>query len=87
MTYHRLFAARHVVIRECKVVDEKRAGHDNGRREQDAQANTSVDDWLILLPRWLAHHCVIDRIDAKRLARGAYNKKSLDMVEIAGTER
>lgn len=71
MTYHCLLAARHVIVRERKVVDEKCADDDNSRGEQDAQPDTSIDDRFILSPRRLAHHCVIDRIDAKRLARGA----------------
>jgi hypothetical protein len=66
MTYHRLVTARHVmIIRERKVVDEKCADDNNSRGEQDAQTDTSVDDSLILPPRWLAHHGVVNRIDAK----------------------
>jgi hypothetical protein len=69
MAYHRLVAARHVmIIRERKIVDEKCANDNNSRGEQDAQADTSVNDPLILPPRRFAHHIVVNRIDAKRLA-------------------
>jgi hypothetical protein len=72
MAYHRLVAARHVmIIRERKVVNEKCADDDNNRGKQDAQTDTSVDDSLVLPPRRFAHHIVVNRINAKRLARGA----------------
>jgi hypothetical protein len=71
MAYHRLVTARHVFVRERKVVDKKCAYDNNSRGEQDAQADTCVDDQVVLPPRRLAHNITINRIDAKRLARRA----------------
>ena len=72
MAYHRLVTARHVmIVRERKVIDKECARDDNRRGKQDAQADTSIDNRLILPPRRLAHHGVINRVYAKRLARGA----------------
>lgn len=68
--YHCLITARHVTVRECKVVDEQCANDNNSRGEQYAKADTFVDNPFVLFPRRLAHHGAIDRIDAKRLARG-----------------
>ena len=68
--YHCLITARHVTVRECKVVDEQCANNDNSSGEQYTKADTFVDNPFVFFPRRLAHHGVIDRIDAKRLARG-----------------
>lgn len=74
--HHRLLAARHVFIRERKVINEKCAANDYGRRKYDACEDSSVDDWLVLLPRWLTHHCVINGINAERLAWRACGEKT-----------
>jgi hypothetical protein len=64
--YHRLFAAGHdLIIRERKVVYEKCTGNDYDRRKYDAHEDTSVDNRLVLLPRRLAHHGVVNGINAK----------------------
>jgi len=64
--YHRLVAARHVVvIRERKVVDEQGTSDDDGRRKYDAHQDTLIDDRLILLPWRLPHHGAINRVNPK----------------------
>ena len=64
-TDHRLVAARHaLVVRQSKVVDEERANDDDGRGKGDAGEDPAADDRPVLLPRRLAHHVVVDGVDA-----------------------
>jgi hypothetical protein len=60
-----------LVVGESKVVDEKCADDDDGRRKNDTRHNTPADNRLVLLPWRLTHHVVVNGVNAKRLARRA----------------
>jgi hypothetical protein len=71
-THHRLVAARYaLVVRQRIVVDKEGADDDDGRGKEDPGSDAAADDRLVLLPRRLAHHVVVDGVDAERLARRA----------------